>query len=275
MTVSDPVVLNSISVKSGPSKTSYTTGDTLNTSGLVLNLHYSDGSTKTADSGFTCSPTSLSKAGSQTITVTYSGKTTSFTVTVSDPVVLSSISVKSGPSKTGYQVGDTLNTAGLVLNLKYSDGSTKTADSGFTCSPTALNTEGSQTITVTYSGKTTSFTVTVSKITLSSVSVKSGPSKTSYVAGDKLDTAGLVLTATYSDGHTENVSSGFTCSPTDLNTAGSQTHRQLQRQDSQLFGSGGSSFRDGAEHRFGRFADGILRGRYAEHRGPEPEGCLQ
>ena len=77
------------------------------------------------------------------------------------PIVLSSISVKTNPSDVSYCVGETLNTSGLTLTAKYSDGSTKTISSGFTCSPTTLNTVGTQKITVTYSGKTTSFNVTV------------------------------------------------------------------------------------------------------------------
>ncbi|MCQ2323651.1 MAG: InlB B-repeat-containing protein [Paludibacteraceae bacterium] len=79
---------------------------------------------------------------------------------------LESITVKTTPSKMEYNVGETLNTAGMVLNahsVANVGGSTKDEDvtSGFTCSPTALNTAGNQTITVTYNGKTTTFTVTV------------------------------------------------------------------------------------------------------------------
>ncbi|MBQ7596095.1 MAG: bacterial Ig-like domain-containing protein [Clostridia bacterium] len=76
-------------------------------------------------------------------------------------VTLSSISVKTMPSKTTYNVGDSLNTSGLVIKAAYSDGSSKDITSGFTCSPTKLSTAGTQKITVTYSGKTTSFNVTV------------------------------------------------------------------------------------------------------------------
>ncbi len=76
------IVLNSITVKTNPTDVSYCIGETLNTSGLTLTATYSDGSTKTISSGFTCTPTTLSTAGTQKITVTYSGKTTTFNVTV-------------------------------------------------------------------------------------------------------------------------------------------------------------------------------------------------
>lgn len=154
--------LTGISVKTMPSKTIYNVGDTLNTANLVIRATYSDGSTKDLTSGFTCSPTKLSTAGTQTITVSYGGKTTTFKVTVNNPVAtLTGVSVKTLPSKTTYNVGEYLNTTGLVLKASYSDGSTKDITSGYTCSPSKLSTAGKQTITVTYNGKTATFSVTV------------------------------------------------------------------------------------------------------------------
>lgn len=215
-------LLSSISVKTGPSRTSYYVGDTLNTSGLTLTASYSNNTTGTISSGFTCSPTTLSTAGNQTITVSYSGKSTTFTVTVT-AVAVSSISVKTNPTKTSYFSGDTLSTAGLTLTATYNNSTTATVSSGFTCSPTTLSTAGTQPITVTYGGKTTTFNVTVNPVVINSITVKTNPTKTSYYVGDMLNTSGLTLTATYNNGTTATVSSGFTCSPTTLSTAGNQT----------------------------------------------------
>ncbi len=215
------VTLTSISVKSNPTKTNYYVGDSLSTSGLTLTAKYSDNSTKTISSGFTCTPTTLNATGNQTITVSYGGKSTTFTVYVT-AVSLSSISVKTNPTKTSYYVGDTLNIAGLTLTATYNNGKTETVSSGFTCTPTKLNTAGTQAITVSYSGKTTSFNVTVTAVVLSSISIKTQATKKNYYVGDSLDTAGLTLTATYNNGKTETVSSGFTCTPTKLSTAGTQ-----------------------------------------------------
>ncbi len=159
VTVSD-IALESISIKTNPSKTTYYVGDKLDQTGLVLTATYSNGTTENITSGFTCSPATLSTAGTRTITVSYQGKTTTFTLTVQE-VVLTSIAVKSKPSKTTYYVGDTLNKSGLVLTATYNNGTTENITSGFTCSPTTLNTAGTRTITVSYQGKTTTFTVNV------------------------------------------------------------------------------------------------------------------
>ena len=159
--------------------------------------------------------------GTQKITVSYGGKTTSFNVTVAE-VKVSSISIKSNPTKTSYYKGDTLNTAGLSITVKYNNGTSTTVNSGFTCTPTALNTVGTQKITVSYGGMTTSFNVTVAEVKVSSISVKSNPSKTTYFIGDTLNTSGLVLNVKYNNGSSTTVNSGFSCSPTSLGTAGTQ-----------------------------------------------------
>ncbi len=76
-------------------------------------------------------------------------------------VVLSSISIYAMPTKTTYELGESLNTAGLVIKLHYSDSSTSTITSGFTTSGFSSTTAGTKTVTVSYGGKTTTFPVTV------------------------------------------------------------------------------------------------------------------
>ena len=152
--------VTSLTIATKPTKTNYYVGDTLNTAGLTLKAAYNNGTTQTITGGFTCTPTALSTAGVQTVTVNYSGKTATFTVNVQD-VTLSGIAIASNPTKTSYYVGDTLDTTGLKLTAAYNNGTTQTITSGFTCTPTALSTAGVQTVTVNYGGKTATFTVNV------------------------------------------------------------------------------------------------------------------
>ena len=152
--------VTSLTIATQPTKTNYYVGDTLNTAGLTLKAAYNNGTTQTITGGFTCTPTALSTAGVQTVTVNYGGKTATFTVNVQD-VTLSGIAIASNPSKTSYYVGDTLDTTGLKLTATYSNGTTQTITSGFTCTPTALTAAGAQTVTVNYGGKTATFTVSV------------------------------------------------------------------------------------------------------------------
>lgn len=78
-----------------------------------------------------------------------------------NPVTVSSISIATKPTKTEYYVGDTFNSSGLSIKATMSDGTTQTITSGFTVSSPNMSTAGTKNVTVTYSGKTASFTINV------------------------------------------------------------------------------------------------------------------
>ncbi|MCL1808917.1 MAG: bacterial Ig-like domain-containing protein [Clostridiales bacterium] len=160
--------------------------------------------------------------------------TKTFTITVNPPaapVELTSIAVTTPPTKATYFAGDALNLAGMVVTATYSDSSSKAVTS-YTTSPAngaALNTVGNQTITVTYAEngitKTASTSVTVNPVVLESIAVTTAPTKATYFAGDALNLAGMIVTATYSDSSSKAVTS-YTTNPANgatLNTAGNQT----------------------------------------------------
>ena len=122
---------------------------------------------------------------------------------------LEAISVKE-PCRTKYTEGETLDPAGLVLELKYSDGSTETAvysdetAADFTFTPALdqqLTTNDTE-VTVEYAGKAATFNINVqpAMVTITSVEVAAGPDKTEYTEGETLDPTGLVLRVIYSDG---------------------------------------------------------------------------
>lgn len=85
-------------------------------------------------------------------------------VTPPAPATLVSIAITTPPTKTVHTVGEALDITGMVVTGTYSDDSTKvesvTADNvtGF-----SSDTAGEKTCTVTVSGKTATFTVTVNE----------------------------------------------------------------------------------------------------------------
>ena len=79
--------LTGITIAKMPAKTQYTTGESLDSTGLTLKLTYSDGSSKTITTGFTVSGFDSATAGTKTVTVSYEGKTATFTVIVVKPTV--------------------------------------------------------------------------------------------------------------------------------------------------------------------------------------------
>lgn len=210
---------SSISVSSMPRKTDYTVGDMLDPSGLTIRVAY-PGREETISADYQLDPMQLTREGIQSVTVTYEGMTCSFPVSVK-PKQERKLEIVSRPAKLSYKVGDWLDTKGMKLRL--TDGNKITEiSSGFTCTPTTLTSAGNQVITVKYNDLSCTFNVQVEEGRREiSISVKSLPTRTSYTLGESLDSSGLVLTLTTSEG-TENISSGFTFNPTVFNTKGRQ-----------------------------------------------------
>ena len=73
--------VDSISISKLP-KTQYKYKDALDTSGIEITVCYSDGTTETKLSGFTVTGYNPKKVGNQTITVEFSGQTTTYSVNV-------------------------------------------------------------------------------------------------------------------------------------------------------------------------------------------------
>jgi hypothetical protein len=122
-----PSVLTGVEIASMPLKRMYQPGGELNLDGLEVNAVYSNG-TKETVAGWTASPTEgsvLNEPEEITVTVAWSGMETGFTVTVSDTIV-SCIAITKNPDKLIYDVGDSLNLAGIEVTLYYLDGSTET-----------------------------------------------------------------------------------------------------------------------------------------------------
>ena len=156
----------------------------------------------------------------QSVTFDVSGRTdfTTVSVTYAIDVELSSIAVKTNPTKTSYIINDAFDATGLVITATYSDASTediayvgneeKFSFAGFNSASAA----SAQTITVTYGGETTTFNVEIQDITLKSVTVSGTPTTTSYTAGDSFDPEGLTVTGHYSDNSDAVITSGITWS---------------------------------------------------------------
>ena len=218
----EAVKLVSIAVKTNPTKMSYYQGDALDSTGLTLTATYNNGKTETVTTGFTCSALDSSSAGQKTITVTYQGLTTTFSVTVI-AVNLVSVSVKTMPNKTSYFTGEPFDQTGLTLTATYNNGNTETVSSGISCTGFSSATAGQKTVTASYGGKSTTFTVEVKAIVPTGITVKTAPNKTEYFVGDSYDGTGLVVNVTYNNGTNKDITTGFTTSGFSSATAGKNT----------------------------------------------------
>lgn len=113
---------------------------------------------------------------------TVNGLTSNCTINVKKEEV-TSLTIATQPTKTSYSVGDTLNTAGLTLKATYNNDTAKIISSGFTCNVSKLTSIGTQTVTVSYGGKTVSFKVSVAKASQAApAGLKAAAPSTSYTA---------------------------------------------------------------------------------------------
>ena len=211
-----------ISVTKMPTKTEYYVGDTLDTTGLEITAKYTNNTEKVITSDLSITSFDSSVAGKNTITVVYDGKTTTFDVEIKAPEIsLSNSNVRFNA------IGETATlTATAVPNnseivWKSSNESVATVENGVVTAKGAGN--AAITATIKVNGIEYSAECAVTVVLLDSISVTKTPTKTEYYVGGTLDTTGLEITATYTDGSTKIVDNGFAISGFASSVAGKNT----------------------------------------------------
>lgn len=160
-----------------------------------------------------------------------------------------SLYIESWPKKTEYYLHDTLDTTGMKVvvtayKLAKVEGTQKTYEpfeydvtdlcsvtpTYFTQDDVAISCVVSCTLPVDSSGTlktlTGTFRVTFKEAepnTVIGMELLSAPTKLTYTKGESLNISGLTLRLKKYSGATEDVTKGFTCEPTVLDTVGTQT----------------------------------------------------
>ncbi|MBR4087447.1 MAG: bacterial Ig-like domain-containing protein, partial [Clostridia bacterium] len=204
-------VVNNI-VITWPTYREYIEGQPLNLMGGKITAVYNDGEVifNIPMTGNMVTGYNPNKVGEQTVTVTYGGKTATFTVNVRARKAVR-ISISTRP-KTEYLEGkDTaLNLAGGKLTVYYDNNTSATinlTDSKVTVSGFKATQIGDQTITVSYPGvSSATFTITMNKKAVDSIAIAAMPTKMMYRQGvEKFDPAGGLITVFYNNDTKETV----------------------------------------------------------------------
>lgn len=140
-------------------------------------------------------------------------------------IALHSIEVTTPPNRTSYVAGQEFETTGMVITANYAIDNIVVSSAtviGYTVTPSPL-TDGVTKVTITYSegGVTCTTEQTVTVIHALTSITSTNPTKTVYEYGETFESAGMSVTATYSDSKTATVSDWKT-SPSVLNTVGTQ-----------------------------------------------------
>ena len=220
VTTTQPVtvknLLKKIQIITPPTETAYEIGDTIDLTGMVVHAFYSDG-TSHEISNYTYSPHVVSSASDTEVTITYTEdgitKTAIQDITVGNTPNLVSIAVSTPPTKVIYKAGEYFDPSGMVVTATFDNGTTKTV-SGYTYSPTGTLQQDDSVITISYTKKgiTKTTTQNITVVYLTSIAITNPPTYTSYYDDEIFNTAGMEVTAYYSDS-TSAVITTYSVSP--------------------------------------------------------------
>ena len=128
----------------------------------------------------------------------------------------------SGPNKTTYKIGESLDLTGLVVTGIYSDGKERII-TDYHVSEVDMSTSGTKVVTITKGEQSASFNIVVDEEGHSSASLVSiaveGTYKTEYKVGEEIDFTGLIVKATYSDGSSKEITN-YQINKPDTSTSG-------------------------------------------------------
>ncbi|MBQ6877383.1 MAG: bacterial Ig-like domain-containing protein [Oscillospiraceae bacterium] len=243
--VSDPGEVEEMYINQLPYKTEYIIGESLDTTGLSLAVYRGNDTYEVVTEGFEIYPVGpYYDEGEYEIIVAYGGFEDRFVINVtngegsgstsSDPVqetVVNNLGIFMLPLKTVYAVGEKLDLTGIVVRIYRSDNTYEDVvdddvilKEGMTISrdpEIPFKKAGIETIRITYAGYTATFDVEVtSGVTVTGIEVILPPTKTVYTVGEKLDTSGMLVRVSKSDGSSTDITEGFTTDVTTLDTAG-------------------------------------------------------
>lgn len=212
--------LASIRVDSSAMRTNYYLNQTLDTTGLVVKAVYQAGEEVDVSSSVVIGDVDMTTTGTKSIEVSYTEdnitKTEKIYVTVND-FTATGITIAKLPAKNVYYTEQEFDSAGILVNATTADGETIDVTNSVEYSGFDNTTVGMQTITVSLTNDGSrhqdTFLIEMRQLVLESIRIDSKPTKQEYYSGQRLNKAGLKVTALYNSGEekdcTEKVTDDF------------------------------------------------------------------
>ncbi len=196
-------------------KTNYLLDEELETAGLKVTAVYSDSEKEElSEDDFIVSGFDSSKIGINTITINYNGVTKTIDLNI-NPLTCTALKIKYYPAKTDYYPGDIFDPEGFAIIADYNDGykTEVLPEDKYTFfiegqllggRDYIFDSPGKKNVTIITAetpGVYTDFEVDVKNAELSELEISKLPEKMVYFIGEKLDLAGILVYAKYSDGN--------------------------------------------------------------------------
>ena len=210
----------SLKIDTSRMRTSYYLNQTLNTEGLVVKAVYQGGQEVDVSDSVKIGSIDMTTIGTKSLEISYTEngitKSEKIYITVKEFTV-SSIKIAQKPSKLIYYTEQKFDPSGIVVNATAPDGeiidiSNSVEYEGYNNAST-----GTQTITVILekngSRYRDTFTIEMKQLVLTGIRIDSKPAKLKYYSGQKINLAGLKVTALYNSGeekeHTADCTNDF------------------------------------------------------------------
>ncbi len=193
-------------------KTTYVSGQKLMLDGMVLTVKYSNGTEEVLTSDkYTTSPenNAVLTAGVDTkLVITYNNEETDQNILYEIPLTVTgkaieSIFVLTPPTKTEYTEGEKFDPTGMVVRGYFNDGSIgEILDYTFSNEAFILKSGDSEDVFFMIKAGDAEYAIKlkVNPVPITMLSITTPPSKVVYKVGESFDVAGMVITATYSNG---------------------------------------------------------------------------
>lgn len=197
--------IKNIEIVTPPTKTSYFEGENFDKTGMVVKVNYNNNTSAILDdSSYNITNGTNLKSTQNSITITYDNVSVDQPITVEKNSV-TELLVKTQPTKTQYKEGQNFDKTGMVIQAKYKNG-TISDITDYTIENGNNLKADQQSITISYNGIKTTQIITVTPNPLVKIGITKAPIKTKYVVGQDFDKTGMIVTGTFEDETTQEIS---------------------------------------------------------------------
>lgn len=189
--------VESLEITTSASKTEYWAGEDFDSTDMVVEAIYKDGTRKIINDYITQDGKTL-KNNQTTVTVEYEGKTVAQEITVQYNSV-EKIEITKQPNEINYVIGQNFDSSGMIILATYKKGETKEVEDYIIKDGKNLSV-GQQIVTIEYEGQTATQSITVAEKSIIGITIKKMPIKKEYTQyREKLDLTGGIIEISYND----------------------------------------------------------------------------
>ncbi len=186
-----------ITLSQEPDKVEYVEGEIFNETGMLIKAYFNDDT----ESYLAPNEYSYSKKPfvleDRTVTVNAGNASLIVPIKVIDKEI-TGIDVTQSPKKISYVAGQSFDPAGMIVKATYNDG-TSAEINDYDYNPKIISGDTTE-ITVSKNGKSDTVAILTSDKVVTSIKATTPPTKKDYVAGEKFNKDGMVVTGYYNDG---------------------------------------------------------------------------